>query len=139
MSVAQTVKEPKRKPLDFLSFIYQNIALLAMIFVGYLFIRLVIAFLAVYSYGQARRSSYPKPRKKFPFEIFYLTSGQVMKRLPNLAILILTFAWFKFILVSCLTSSIKTNKVLVDTSFLIDSLQKIESTTRKPVFLGEYI
>ena len=127
MSVAQTVKELKRKPLDFLSFIYQNIALLTMIVSGYLAVRFVIACLSVY----------PKRKKKFPFDLFYLTDRAVMRRLPKVAILVLTFSWFQFILVSCLTSSIKTTKVVIDTSFLIDSLQKIESTTRKPVFLGE--
>lgn len=130
MTAAQSLKKTtKHKAADFLAFLYQNISLLAMFAIAYLLTRLMIASFWAVMYS--RRTG---KIKRFPFRLLYLTDDQVMKRLPELAILLLSFALFQFFAVALLTNSIKTAKVVTDTSFLIDTANKLESTNKKPVF-----
>lgn len=131
MTAAQVLGEPTHQASDFLSFLYQNLTLLLIIVFGYLLNRLVVASLlkSVYS-SQTRRITL------FALKMLFLTCGQARKLLPKLAILFLSFAFFKFIMVALLSNTIKTTKVVVDTSFLIDSVEKLESTNKKPIFVG---
>ena len=129
MTAAQVLSEPKQQASDFLSFLYQNLNLVLVMFAGFLLTRLVaILFLKIL---------HSRPTKRlFSLEILFLTCCQTVKHLPKLSILFLAFALFRFILVTLLSNCIKTDKIVVDTSFLIDSVEKLEVTNNKPIFVG---
>ena len=133
MTAAQSLKTTKHKAADFLSFLYNNVPMLAMIAIGYLITRLAFASIwAVY---------FPRKRKEkwFPFNLLFLSADHVIKWLPKLSILMLSYAIFKFIIVNMLRNTIKSDTVVVDTSFLIDSAEKLETTNKRPIFFGSVL
>lgn len=130
MTVAQVLDEPKQQASDFLSFLYQNVNLVLMILFGYLLtLLLAVLFLKTVYSNETRRV------KWFSFDILLLASCQATRQLPKLALLFLSFTLFHFIMVNCLSNMIKTEKVIIDTSFLIDSVEKLESTNKRPIFV----
>lgn len=131
MTIAQILGEPKQQASDFLAFLYQNVSLVLMIVFGCLLTRLVaVSFLKTIYSNQTKRV------KWFSIEILLLACCQATRKLPKLAILFVCFTIFKFIMVTLLSNTIKTTKVVVDTSFLIDSLEKLENTDKRPIFMG---
>lgn len=133
LTTVQVLGEPKQQASDFLSFLYQNVGLVLMIVFGCLLTRLVaVSFLKTIYSSQTRRV------KWFSVEILLLACSQTTRQLPKLAILFLffiLFSGFKFILVTILCNLIKTDKVVIDTSFLIDEVEKLGSTDKKPIFV----
>ena len=114
MTAAQSLKEPKRQASDFLSFLYHNNSLLAMIAFGYLLTRLVLASLSLAVYRRRIRL----------LRLLFLTYDRALRHLPKLAVLILSFVFFKFILIILLTNTIKTQKVVSCIHFMFIKLAK---------------
>lgn len=135
MTAAQVLGEPKQQASDFLSFLYKNLTLLLMIALGSLMARMTAVLILETLHclrGQTRRNNW------FSHQVLFLACSQATKKQPNLKILFLSLTLFKFILIVLLSNSIKTQKVVIETSFLIDSPEKLESTDKKPVFVGWY-
>ena len=107
MSAAQGLEKLEHHASDFLAFLYQNVLLLVVIAAGYLLTRLAAAIVwkAVLSKNGSGSTRW------LPIKPFYLTYGKVVRHLPRLAILFLSFTFFKFIIVTLLTNTIKTDKV----------------------------
>ena len=120
VNVGQILRKPnKLNKLDFSSFLIENIGLLVLTFIGYFFSLMVIFILlklfkrrcslyCLLNFDRSRLSS-------MPFKI---------------CILFLAISLFLFFTLSILTNMIKTEKVTVSTSEFIDSISKLNKTTK---------
>ena len=117
----------KQQPSDFLSFLYQNKTLLIILASGHLLARLTVFLFMRAAYSNSTRRS-----NRFGW--LHQTYQQIESHLSNLAVLFVFLGLFDFINITLLTSSIKTEKLVVDTTQLIDSTAKLKSPQVRPVF-----
>lgn len=128
MTAGQSLGNLKQQPSDFLSFLYQNKALLIILASGHLLARLTVFLFVRAAYSQATRRL--RSRFEWPHEIYELAQSHLSK----LAVFFVFLGLFDFINLTLLTNSIKTDKLLIDTTHLIDSIAKLKSTKARPVF-----
>ena len=113
---------------DFTSFLVQNKRIVMIILSGYL---LVIAMAFVFFQTSRPFSSAFKSLKQVLGQVLFST-GQSSK-LYKVAIMLLAFHLFLFILQVLLRSSIKTEKATINTDEMIDSVPKLVSTSKTMV------
>ena len=90
-----------------------------------------MARLAVFLFMKSAYSNVT--RRSNRFEWLHRTHRQIGSHLSNLAILFVFLGLFDFILLAMLINSIKTDKLIIDTTNLVDSIAKIERTKARPV------
>ena len=130
MAAAQSLGTLNQKPSDFLSFLYQNKALLIILVSGHFLAKLVlILFMRVAHVNTTRR-----PHRRFDFGWLHQTYWQIESHLSKLAVFFVFLSLFDFLILTMLTNSIKTDKLLIDTTHLIDSSEKVKDTKARPVF-----
>ena len=129
--VGQLVKKPSFESADFSTFIIQSRFQILKCLIGY-FITLLIVFIF-------KRTVYPKNRKLklSSYELFFSDFKIINKFFSKLKYILLAFNLFLFVNLSLLSNSIKTEKVVVPTDELIDSVTKFERTRKEPCFFRE--
>ena len=129
--VAQLVKKPSFESADFSTFIIQSRFQILKCLIGY-FITLLIVFIFLKTIYSGSR----KP-KLSSYELFFCRLKIINKFYPKLKYIFLAFNLFLFINLSLLSNSIKTEKVVVPTDELIDSIAKFERSRKEPCFFKE--
>lgn len=117
----------KHQPSDFLSFLYQNKDLVIILASGHLLVRLIVFLFMRTVYSKATRRS---PNLKW----LHQTYRRIESHLSKLTVLFVFLGLFDFIILTLLINSIKTDKLVIDTSYLIDSQAKLKSTEARPMF-----
>ena len=111
---------------DFTSFLVQNKRIVLIILSGYLLV-IVMAFV-FFQIGRPSDSAF-KSLKQVLGRVLFATGQSTSK----VAIMLLAFHLFMFILQTLLRSSIKTEKAIVNTDDTIDGIQKLVSTSKTMV------
>ena len=125
MVAGQSLGPLKQQPSDFLSFLHQNKVLLILLAFGHLMTRLVVFLFMRTAYLNATRSN--------RFGWLYQTYERIEGHLPKLAVLFVFLGLFDFINLNILCSLIKTDKLVIETTHLVDSLAKVKETKARPV------
>ena len=131
-SIGQILNEPNNSKTDLSSFLIENWNLVFYMLIGYL-------LLFFFSYFFAKKLfPFLSPLKKSKLVLFKLLFDdytQLRAFSPKTALISLFFNLFLFILINFLTNFIKTDSVIVNTDELIDSNEKLLSTS-KILFAG---
>ena len=127
LTAAQSLGTLRQQPSDFLSFLYPSKTLLIVLASGHLLARLIVLM-----FVRAANSNATKRSNRFGW--LHQPYRQIKNQLSNLAVLFVFLGVFDFINLTLWINSIKTNKLIIDTSHLLDSTAKIESTKARPVF-----
>ena len=129
--VGQLVKKPSFESADFSTFIIQSRFQILKCLIGY-FLTFIIVFIF-------KRTVYPETRKlKFSsYELFFCKFKIINRFYPKLMYILIAFNLFLFVNLSLLRNSIKTEKVVVPTGALIDSVTKLERSMMEPCFFKE--
>ena len=127
INVGQILRKPNKfNKLDFSSFLIENIGLMVIILIGYFFI-----LMAIFTLLKLIKQRY---------SLYYLLTidGSRLSSISfKISILLLTFSIFLFFNLSILTNMIKTQKVIVSTSEFIDSISKLNKTTKTLVTMHQ--
>src|SRR5699024_7059261 len=120
--VAQFLNEPTAIRTDLFSFLYENKLILFCMLIGYLVPLSAVcgfSFLCLQTHRSIRalRTTAPK--------LLSLSYNRMRPISPKLALILAFFGLFHFILRVTLTSLIKTNAIILDTSQFIDSRQRL--------------
>ena len=121
--VAHFLNEPNLKNTDFSSFLYNNFGILTIILLGYLLVKLsTFVFLKLSN----RNHSFFENLKLVLFRIFRINQNVS----STLGLLFLSLNLFLFFNLTLLSGTIKTESVVVNTTDLLDSIDKIMNTDR---------
>lgn len=119
--IGQFLETNKSETSDFSSFLFDNIRLLAIIFLGYLSVVVVTSIapkLICQNYSRI------KSLKLIFFDFFFIDSKRLLSLSLKFAALVLAFNLFMFFNRNFLSAGIKTSKVLVNTGkFKCESLE----------------
>ena len=129
--VGQLVKEPSFESADFSTFIIYSQFQILKCLIGY-FLTLLIVFVfqrTIYSGNRRLKLS--------SYELFFCRLKIINKFYSKLKYILLAFNLFLFVNLSLLSNSIKTEKVVVPTDELIDSVAKFERSRKEPCFFRE--
>ena len=126
-SIGQILNEPSNSKTDLSSFLIENWNLVLYTLIGYL-------LLFFFSYIFAKKLfSFLSPLKKSKLvlsKLLFDDYNQLRAFSYKIALISLFFNLFLFILINLLTNFIKTDAVIVNTDELIDSNEKLLSTTK---------
>ena len=133
-NVGQMLRKPnKLDESDFSLFLIENIRILVLILIGYFFI--VTAKFTLLKLIKRRAS----PTRCSFYNLFTIDQTRLGSVSFKIAALSLAFSLFLFFNLNILAGMIKTDKVTVDTSEFIDSVSKLNKTTKKLVTSGPYV
>lgn len=135
--VAQLIRKPSPEKADFSDFVMQNQPLIFKYLLGFLLT--LIALVALWALLKTIHSpSITSKQTRLPFHHFlFLESKPIELLYPQLSFIILAFEIFAFIILSLISNSIKTQKVVVNTDMMIDSASRFEQTPKLPCFFRE--
>ena len=117
---------PFSKRLDFAYFLVTNLHLLAFIILGFLLIALMATIFPKLTHENG--SSRPKSLKTILFHTLFIDYNQLPR--VHLRLLFLSFSLFLLLNLNFLSNSIKTDKVLVPTDEIVDSISKLIKTPK---------
>lgn len=118
--VGQILRKPnKLNKSDFSSFLIENVRLLIIILIGY-----IVILMAIFTLLKLirRRCSF--------YNLLTINRTRLGSISFKIDFIILAFSFFLFFNLSILTNMIKTEKVTVSTSEFIDSISKLNKTTK---------
>lgn len=114
--------------LDLSSFLIENIGLLIIIFIGYL-----ITFSSIFILSKVSK------RKIDFYSILTVDEHRIEHKLPKSWIISFAFVCFFFLTLSLLRNLIKTDTVIVDTTEFMDSIIKLNQTTKTLISFNKVI
>lgn len=130
--VIQFLTKPSELPkADCLSFIFQNLSLLLMIVVGYLCLIILVHLFFLYFSYRFRRW---KKIKINAMQYLNLTLTEKRFLSPKIAFFYLFYSIFLFIILFLLTTSIKSDTVVINTDEFINSNAKFTETNATLVY-----
>ena len=119
LECAQFSNEPNNfEKSDFLSFLFENLNILTYILIGYLLCLIAVAFL------------FQKFKFKRSLSLLFQDYRQLCSLSSKIAIIVLSFNLFLFILITSLKSFINTNKILINTDEFLNSNEKLIETSK---------
>ena len=128
IGIGQVLNEPNSlEKADFSSFLFENWNLLSYMLIDYL---LLFFFSYIFLRKLFHLFSPLKKSKLILSKLLYGDYTQIRALSPEVAIIFLFFNLFLFILISLLTNFIKTDAVIVNTDEIIDSDEKLLSTSK---------
>jgi hypothetical protein len=135
LEIAQLIKkQDKILKVDFSSFLVENINLLFYIFIGYLLISIFnFSFLKIHH----SKISYLNKLKLAFFNFYQFDLNQMSLFNSKFILIFLFFRIFLFFNLNILTNTIKTDKVVIDTKLIIDSINKLSQTSLILGFLDD--
>ena len=124
---------PFSKKMDAVHFLVNNIHLSGFIILGYMLVAVLATILPKLTHGNG--SSRLKSLKTILFHTLFIDHNQ----LPRLALrlLFLCFALYLFLILNFLSSSIKTEKVVIPTDEIVDSMTKLIKTPKTLAFIDD--
>ena len=126
--VGQILNEPNNsKKADLSSFLFENWNLLSYMLIGYF---LLFFFSCIFAKKHFPFLSPLKKSKLVSSKLLYDDYTQLRAFSSKIALIFLFFNLFLFILINLLTNFIKTEAVIVNTDELIDSNEKLSSTSK---------
>ena len=114
--VGNFLNKPNAEKTDFSSFLYNNLNLLLIMLIGYLLIKLSALIFSKLSYHQSLLKN---------LKLVLLRAFNINQRASIIGLLILSLNLFMFFSLTFLRGTIKTDSVIVNTTQLTDSSNKI--------------
>lgn len=125
LKIGHLIKEPnKLDKSDFLSFFINNTSLLIALLIGYCLTKLLIYLYFVFF------------EEQFNFLALFSINLRERPKLSKISIVILFFNLFLLIVLSLLSNSIKTEKLIVKTDKFIDSFDELDKTSKILTLFG---